>query len=261
MIRSLAAAALCAAAGCQTPAAPAAGGPASLPTGNRAPVERAGGPDALQDAGSPPDLPRALLAAARERRLRIGREKLQPAADTAALAADALACAAEAHRSWAAQFPEAAAAAIPMQRIGPAGAEALYLEAVCTAIAARMQGFTPLIEKRVQLTEALLRVAQLAPDLDGAGAERELGALYAALPAHAGGDLDEARKHLLAALERAPQDARNHLVLARAVAVKAQDRALFREHVEAAAKSPDAAVAAQAEGLLQREDELFGAPE
>src|SRR5207302_824611 len=86
----------------------------------------------------------------------------------------------------------------------------------------------PCSERRGELAAAFLRVAQLDPDLDGAGAERELGALYAALPAYAGGDLEEARRYLLAAVQRAPEDARNHVVLARAVAVKAQDRALFR---------------------------------
>src|SRR5207237_1396781 len=90
---------------------------------------------------------------------------------------------------------------------------------------------------RGELVAALCRVAELDPDRDGAGAERELGALHAALPAYAGGDLEEARRYLLAAVERAPEDARNHLVLARAVAVKAQDRSLFREHLEIAATS------------------------
>ena len=193
--------------------------------------------------------------------MRIASAKSDPGADAKAIGEQADACAADAHRSWAAQFPDAASDPHPAQRLGAEAAEALYLEAVCTALAARMQGFTPLIEKRLELTEALLRVAQVAPDLDGAGAERELGALYAALPTHAGGDLDLARKHLLAALERAPQDARNHLVLARTVAVKAQDRALFREQLELAARSGDPAAAAQAEALLRREEELFGAAE
>lgn len=222
-----------------------------------------GVPAAAADAGPPPDPARTLLEAARAKRLRIAQAVAQagPDADAKAIGDEAQACASDARASWAAQFPEAAAAPRPAQRIGPAGAEALYLEAACGAIAARMQGFTPLIEKRVQLAEALARVAELSPDLDGAGAERELGALYAALPAHAGGDLEEARKHLFAALRRAPQDARNHLVLARTVAVKAQDRALFREHAEAAANSGDALVAAQGEALLRREDELFGPAE
>jgi hypothetical protein len=108
---------------------------------------------------------------------------------------------------------------------------------------------------------ALVRVAQLAPDLDGSGAERELGALYAALPAYAGGDLELARKHLMSAVQRAPQDARNHLVLARTVAVKAQERDLFVRHLRIAAKSADAATAAQAQALLQRENDLFGPAE
>jgi len=185
----------------------------------------------------------------------------RPEFDTAAIAGDAQTCAAEAHQSWTWMYPDAVGAADPGAKIGRDGAEALYLEAVCTATWARMQGFTPLIERRGELMAAFARVAQLAPDLDGAGADRELGALYAALPAYAGGDLDEARRHLLAAVERAPGDPRNHFVLARTVAVKAQDRALFREHAGIAASSSDPAVAAQAQSLLKRERDLFGPAE
>ncbi len=205
-----------------------------------------------------------MLATARDLRARIAGEEQLPSPDPSAISATAQECAADAHRAWAARFPQAAA--VPdrvhaVSLIGPAGAEALYLEAACTATAARMQGFTPLTERRAELTAALSRVAQLAPDLDGAGAERELGVLYAALPAQAGGDLEEARRHLLAAVERAPADPRNHLALARTVAVKAQDRALFREQLRIVSKSPEAAMAVQAQALLQREDELFGPAE
>jgi len=208
----------------------------------------------------PPDpaqVARDALEAARAKRLRIAQAEQQAEPDTAAIAVEAQSCAADARRAWAALFPEAAAKR-DRERVGVDGAEPLYLEAVCAATAARMQGFTPLIERQEELVAALGRVVQLAPDLDGAGAERELGALRAALPAYAGGDLDQAREHLLAALRRAPQDARNHLVLARTVAVKAQDRALFRDHLEAVLGLGDALAAAQADALLQREDELFG---
>jgi tetratricopeptide (TPR) repeat protein len=228
----------------------------ALPPVNKEPPAPALPPGALPSAYAD-----SLLAAVRARRARIASEELQPTADTAALAAEAQACAADAHKAWAALFPEAGAAqdgAKAVSLIGPAGAEALYLEAVCTAAAARMQGFTPLIQRKQELIQAFRRVSQLSPDLDGAGAERELGALYAALPGQSGGDLDEARKHLLAALERAPNDARNHLVLARTVAVKTQDRALFHEHLLIAASSRETPTAAQAESLLQREDDLFG---
>ena len=240
-------AALLAAAGChsQKPAAPP---PASPPT------RTAPAPDPAERA-------RAHLGAARDLRARIAQAEQRLDPDTAAIAGDAQACAAEAHQSWTWLYPEAAGVADPGAKIGREGAEPLYLEAVCTAIWARMQGFTPLIERRGELMAAFARVAQLAPDLDGAGADRELGALYAALPAYAGGELDEARRHLLAAVERAPKESRNHLVLARTVAVKAQDRALFREHAAIAASSGDPAVAAQAQALLQRERDLFGPAE
>ena len=261
------AAALCAAAGCHSqkrpsapiPARPAAVAPAAADarapaeTGQLAWEKRDSDPGALDRAVSlfeaearrGADPAQALLGAARARRLRIARTEQYPDPEASTMAADAQECAADAHRARAGAGIEA---------------EALYLWAVCSAIWSRMQGFTPLIERRGELTAAFLRVAQLDPDLDGAGAERELGALYAALPAYAGGDLEEARRYLLAAVQRAPKDARNHVVLARAVAVKAQDRALFREHLMVAAKSGDALAAAQARALLERERELFGGP-
>ena len=204
-----------------------------------------------------------LLDAARARRVRIARSQRAADPDTAAISQDALACAAEAHRSWAVQFPGAAAqldgthpAAEVYALVG--APEALYLEAVCSATWARMQGFTPLIERRGELTAELERAIQLAPELDGGGPERELGTLLAALPAYAGGDLGEARKRLESAVQRAPQDPRNHLALARTVAVKAQDRALFEKELAAVKKGDDALAAAEADALLQREDDLFG---
>jgi len=266
-VRGCVAAALCAAAGCHSqkrpsapiPARPAAVAPAAADarrpaeTGQLAWEKRDSDPGALDRAVSlfeaearrGADPAQALLGAARARRLRIARTEQYPDPEASTMAADAQECAADAHRARAGAGIEA---------------EALYLWAVCSAIWSRMQGFTPLIERRGELTAAFLRVAQLDPDLDGAGAERELGALYAALPAYAGGDLEEARRYLLAAVQRAPEDARNHVVLARAVAVKAQDRALFREHLMVAAKCGDALAAAQARALLERERELFGGP-
>ena len=206
-----------------------------------------------------------LLDAARARRLRVLRSGRTGDSDAAASAADAQGCATDAHRSWGAQFPAAAAqvdgkheAVEVFALVGPAAAEALYLDAVCGGAWARLQGFTPLIERRGELTAALRRVAQLAPELDGGGPERELGMLLAALPAYAGGDLDEARKQLEAAVARAPGDARNRLGLARTVAVKAQDRALFEEQLRLVTKGDDAVASADAAALLEREEELFG---
>src|SRR6267143_5058151 len=119
----------------------------------------------ISAAPLPPDTAKVVrqkLDAARARRLRIAQAEQDPDPDTAAISVDAQTCAADAHRSWAAQFPEAAAATDTgraMQLIWAPGAEALYLEAVCTATWARMQGFTPLIERRDELVSAFERVA------------------------------------------------------------------------------------------------------
>src|SRR5206468_1230559 len=101
----------------------------------------------------PARMARENLMAARARRLRIAQAELLPDPDTAAIAGEAQACAAEARRSWAEQFPEAAAQRA-RERVGAAGAEALYLEAVCSATSARMQGFTPLIDYKGDLIAA-----------------------------------------------------------------------------------------------------------
>jgi hypothetical protein len=137
----------------------------------------------------------------------------------------------------------------------------MYLTGACTSAWARAQGFTLLIDHRDELRQILTRVAQLAPDLDEAGPERELGKLYAALPAYAGGDLRKARSYFEAAVARAPDSARTRIAFARSVAVKAQDRSLFEAQLNAAAESQDAAGAAEARDLLARENELFGPAE
>jgi len=210
-----------------------------------------------QAAAGLPDPSRALLPAAR------AREKRAQRADAVAdeVPADAEACAADAWRGMVALDPEAAKAPPreAISRVGPAAAELLYLRAVCNGILLRARGFTQLVEGRGEIALALERVAQLAPDLDEAGAERELGRLYAALPTASGGDLAEARRHLEAAVERAPRSVRNRIAYATSIAVKAQDRALFEAQLHAVLEAaPDDA---EAKELLSREDELFGPAE
>jgi tetratricopeptide (TPR) repeat protein len=226
---------------------------------------REGDPASLGEAArlweeAAPGLPHpetSLLPAARARRERA--QLADAALDE--VPADAEACASDAWRGLVAIDPGAGKASWSeaVARVGPAGVELLYLEAVCKGILARARGFTQLVDGRVQIALALERVAQLAPDLDDAGAERELGRLYAALPSASGGDLPEARRHLQAAVERAPRSARNRIAYATSIAVKAQDRALFESQLHAALDAqPDDAEALE---LLSREDELFGPAE
>ena len=222
-----------------------------------------------EEAASQPPVPaEALISAARARRLRFERAGLASPDGLHETARDASACADDARRAWGAIEPDAAAAAAAGQplgdvlaRIGGRAAEPLYLEALCTAAWARAQGFTPLIERRGDLKQMLSRVVHLAPDLDEAGAERELGKLYSALPAYAGGDLREARAHFEAALMRVPSSARTRIVFARTVGVKAQDRALFEAQLQTASGTSDAELASEAKELLAREDDLFGPAE
>jgi hypothetical protein len=274
-----AAAALAAALGCRS--APAPVPPAQIV--QTAPAVDAGVPAAAEDAAAraawdareadPAALERAIdlyktaaetsanpaplwLGEARARRALIDRS-VQNARE-AEIGPQAKACAEAARKSWSARFPGPAEQFV---QIGPEGAEALYLDAVCMSLWARSLGFTPLIDRRAHLTAAFERVAQLDPQLDGAGAERELGILYAALPTYAGGDLYKSRAHFDAALKIAPREARTHVALARTVAVKSQDRGLFESELKLAANSDDRFAAADAQRLLEREDDLFGPAE
>ena len=266
----MAAAALCAAAcasGKQTAKAPGKPAPsAPAPAAQNAP------PAAAPPSGSAGKL----LTKAAATWARIDRAPLPPPDGLQDLARDARACAEDARGAWVAVQPEVAAVAErgPTRRgtVTPAlsqalaradarAAEPIYLYAACTAAWARAQGFTPLIDERDELRLMLSRVVQLAPDLDDAGGERELGKLFAALPAYAGGDLKQARTHFEAAVARVPDSARTRIAFARSVAVKAQDRALFEAQLEAASSSSDTSGAAEARELLARESELFGPAE
>lgn len=254
-------------------AASSAKGPGALPAATAA--------SSAKDPGAPPagtntSAAKALLAKASAEWARIDRAPLPPPEALQDLARDARACAEDARAAWIALQPEAAeiaergptrlgtvtpALSQVLARADAAAAEPIYLFAGCTSAWARAQGFTPLIDERDELRQMLSRVSQLAPDLDEAGAERELGKLFAALPAYAGGDLQQARSHFEAALQRVPDSVRTRIAFARSVAVKAQDRALFLTQLQAAASSSDAPGAAEARDLLARENELFGPAE
>lgn len=217
----------------------------------------------------------ALLGAARARRERA--QTLLARANSASAEAqgnaaellfaagqDAQVCSAEAHRSWAAlAAPDAGQVGALPDKPLPSAVEAIYLEAVCAADWARTQGFTQLVERRAEIRDALQLAADQQPDLDNAGPDRELGRLLSSLPAYAGGDLREARLHLEAAIGRAPLAPANHLLYARAIAVKLQDRALFEAQLGAVLEAPavsgeDRRAVAEAHELLLREDDLFG---
>jgi len=253
-VRRVLAAAVLAVAACKSPpasrpSAPEAAAP-DASVAEDASVEALSAVDAGRDAGSSAG---ALLESARSLRGQVERELLEGPASLAQAADHARLCTEDAHRAGEVDRSVAAGADASVEPT-PQAVEALYLQAVCTAAWLRTQGFTPLIERRTELFQALSRVAQADPDLDGAGAERELGALFAELPANAGGDLQKARSHLDAAIARAPDEPRNHLVYARTVAVKAQDRVLFERELGKVASEAQA----EARALLDREDDLFG---
>ncbi len=207
----------------------------------------------------------ALLRAARLRRA-AAEELWWKGAQLDAAGREAQACAEDARKSWQRGAPEAAQAALksrPANEVAelvPApAAEPLYLDAVCTALWARAQGVTALLERQAELRAYLDRAARLTPDLDEAGPDRELGRLMSSLPAYAGGDLEASRARFERALARFPSSPRTRIAYAEGVGVKSQDRALFEKQLEPVAKPDDKSpLADKARALLQRTEELFG---
>lgn len=233
-------------------------------------------------AGQLQDPVPALVGAARAHRLRadqlsaaasVAAADAEPGATSAELLAasarESALCAAEARKAWTTASPAAAAAlnasdpSGAFAQVSAALAPALYLDAACAAAWARAQGFTQLIEKRAELQGELSRAATLDPDLDAAGPDRELGKLFAALPASAGGDAAEARRRFEAALARAPWSITTRVSFAGSVAIKEQSRTLFEALLDRAESTPardpeDRAAQAQGRALRSRADELFG---
>lgn len=183
---------------------------------------------------------------------------------------EAQACASDARAAWTGRSPGAREALesgatldAVLSKLEAPAAEALYLDAACTALWARLSGFVALAERQAELRQLLQRAAALDPGLDEAGPDRELGQLLAQLPAYAGGDLVAARGRFERSLARAPGSLVTRVAFARSVAVKLQDGALFSRLLgevlaQAAATPEDRAAQAEAAALLARKDELFG---
>ena len=253
-----------------------AAGLASQDGGSAAvPIQAIVDPRALEEAAARSALPAALLLEAARARRTLAEQSSWKAAELRggaagplleATAREAQACADDARKAWQRLSPEAAQLALRgsamaevVALVPAAAAEPLYLDAVCSSLWARAKGVTPLLERHGELQAQLARAAQLGPELDEAGPDRELGRLLSALPPYAGGDLDAARRHFERSLQLAPQALRTRVAYAESVGIKLQDRALFvRQLRPVAAPDDKSALADKARALLQREEELFG---
>lgn len=83
------------------------------------------------------------------------------------------------------------------------------------------------IKYKDTIFKSMSHVLKVAPGYYYRGADRALGAFFAALPGFLGGDLARSKRHFEAAIKGAPNFLGNYVVMAEYYAVKKKDRALF----------------------------------
>jgi len=156
-----------------------------------------------------------------------------------------------------------------------AAAPLVYWHAVNLGSYVAEVGVSAGIKYKDTIFKLMSHVLKVAPGYYDRGADRALGAFFAALPSFLGGDLARSKRHFDAAIKGAPNFLGNYVVMAEYYAVKKKDRALFDSLLAkvVAAKAcvaggpspcvePGLAVEAyidkrQAEKLMAKRDSLF----
>lgn len=110
-----------------------------------------------------------------------------------------------------------------------AAAPLVYWHAVNLGSYVAEVGVSAGIKYKDTIFKLMSHVLQVAPSYYYRGADRALGAFFAALPPFLGGDLTRSKKHFDAAVKHAPNFLGNYVVMAEFYAVKKKDKALFDE--------------------------------
>lgn len=130
------------------------------------------------------------------------------------------------------------------------------------------KGFATILSYKDEIRAIMARCMELDATYFYHGPPRYFGAYYAKVPAYAGGDLDQSRQNFEQALAAAPDYLGTRTLMAQMYAVKAQDRAIFDEQLNAviSANVDDLDPAIRPENLieqrrarvlLEQADELF----
>ena len=96
---------------------------------------------------------------------------------------------------------------------------------------ASADGFATLLSYKDEIRAVMAQCLEQDRDYFHWGPDRYFGVFFARAPAFAGGDLERSKQHFEASLSREPNYFGTHVLMAGDYAVKAQDRALFDEHV------------------------------
>lgn len=112
------------------------------------------------------------------------------------------------------------------------GVPLLYWRSSSLGKWATAKGFATLLSHKDEIKEIMQLCLDKDPEYFYRGPDRYFGVFYARAPSFAGGDLAKSREHFDKSLAGHPNYFGTHTLMAEDLAVKAQDRKLFDEHVE-----------------------------
>jgi tetratricopeptide (TPR) repeat protein len=122
------------------------------------------------------------------------------------------------------------------------GVPLLYWRASALGKWATAKGFATLLSYKDEIKDVMQICLDKDPNYFYSGPDRYFGVFYARAPSFAGGDLAKSREHFDKSLAKEPNYFGTHVLMAEDLAVKAQDRKLFDEHIEFVLKSDPAVI-------------------
>ncbi len=113
-------------------------------------------------------------------------------------------------------------------------------------------GMATALKHKDRIYKAVFHVYETAPDFHFRGADRFLGAFFAAAPTFAGGDLGKAEKHFQAALAGAPEFLATAVLAAEILAIKTDNAEAFDSYLAIVKNSPDGEAEISPENQLEK---------
>lgn len=151
--------------------------------------------------------------------------------------------------------------------VGKESVPALYWYSSNLGKWARAKGFATTLGNKDTIKALMDRCLSLDPTYFYGGPNRYFGAFYAVAPSFAGGDLGKSEEHFKKSLELAPNYLATKVLMAENLAVKKQDRELFKKLLDEVLAAPDDVIPeitpesriekAKAAELLAQIDEKF----
>lgn len=133
---------------------------------------------------------------------------------------------------FAAQMREGAKIEEAAKTLDKAGVPLLYWRASSLGKWASAKGFATLLSHKDEIRDIMQVCLDKDPEYFYRGPNRYFGVFYARAPSFAGGDLAKSKENFDKSLAAHPNYFGSHTLMAEDLAVKAQDRKMFDEHLE-----------------------------